>query len=84
MKQKDIALIILIVFFGAVISVVVSKYLIVPPKNRQQEVEKVVEISQTFKVPVDPRYFNNNSINPTQLIRIGENANPDPFKDNTP
>jgi len=84
MKQKDIALIILIVFFGAVISVVVSNYLIVPPKNRQQEVEKVVEISSTFKVPVDPRYFNNNSINPTQLIRIGENANPDPFKDNTP
>ncbi len=83
MKQKDFALIILIVFFGAVISVVASKYLIVPPKNRQQEVEQVLEISQKFDYP-DKRFFNSNSINPTQLITIGDNANPDPFKDNTP
>ncbi len=82
MKQKDIALIILIVFFGVITSVIVSKYLIVPPKNRQQEVEQVQEISATFKLPPDPHYFNSNSINPTQQIQIGVDANPDPFKDN--
>lgn len=78
MKQKDIALIIVIVFISAVISIVVSQKIIVPPKNRQQNVEVVQKISTDFKLPSD-KYFNNNSVNPTQTITIGDSTNPDPF-----
>lgn len=82
MKQKDIALIIIVVFFSGVISVFVSKSLIVPPENREQQVEKVQAITTDFKLP-DKQFFNNDSINPTQLITIGDNANPDPFSKKT-
>ena len=78
MKQKDIALIILIVGIAGIISFFVSKQLFAPPKNRQQPVEVVQPISTDFPKP-DSRYFNNKSFDPTQTITIGGNANPDPF-----
>jgi hypothetical protein len=78
MKQKDIALIIIIVFISAIISLFVSKAIFAPPKNRQQQVEVVQPISADFPKP-DSRYFNKNAFDPTQLITIGQNANPDPF-----
>lgn len=78
MKQKDIAMIILVVFFSAVISWFVSKAIFAPPENRQQEVEVVQPITADFPKP-DSRYFNKNSFDPTQSITIGQNANPDPF-----
>lgn len=78
MKQKDIALIVIIVVFSAALSIVISQKIIVPPKNRQQNVEVVQKISTDFKLP-STKYFNNNSLNPTQTITIGDNPNPDPF-----
>jgi hypothetical protein len=82
MKQKDIALIIVIVFISAVISIFVSKSLIVKPANRQQEVEVVKVISSDFKPP-DSQYFNSQSFDPTQNITIGNSTNPDPFSKKT-
>lgn len=82
MKQKDIALIIVIVFFSAVISLLLSKAIFVSPKNRQQEVEVVQPITADFPKP-DSRYFNSQSFDPTQLIIIGQNANPNPFSSST-
>lgn len=78
MKQKDIALIIIVIFVSVLISYFISGKIIVPPKNRQQEVEVTQAISDQFNLP-DKKYFNNSSINPTQIIIIGDNSNPDPF-----
>ena len=78
MKQKDIALIIVVVFFSIVISVFVSKKIFSSPKNRNQKAEVVQPITADFPIP-DKRYFNNQAYDPTQVITIGQNANPDPF-----
>lgn len=78
MKQKDIALIIVIAFISAVVSFFVSNKLFVTPANRQQQVEVVDPINATFQNP-DPKYFNGSSIDPTQDSHIGANSNKDPF-----
>lgn len=78
MKQKDIALIVVIVAVSAVLSFVVSNALFGSPKTRQQQAEVVQPISADFEQP-DSRYFNKNSFDPTKPITIGQNANPDPF-----
>lgn len=78
MKQKDIALIILIVAIAGMLSFFVSKQLFSTPKNRQQAVEVVQPITADFPKP-DERYFNSQAFDPTQTITIGGNANPDPF-----
>jgi hypothetical protein len=79
MKQKDLALIAVIVVVSAILSYVVSNMLISSPKNRQQKVEIVQPITADFP-STDPRYFNKNAFDPTKQITIGENANTDPFK----
>lgn len=78
MKKKDITIIIVICVISGVFSLVLSNVLIGSPKKHQQTVEKVEPISADFKTP-DGRYFNSNSIDPTQLIKIGENTNQSPF-----
>ncbi len=78
MKQKDILLIVIIVIISTVASVILTKLVIAPPKNRQQEVEVINPISAEFNKP-DQRNFNTAAFNPTQLITIGENPNPNPF-----
>lgn len=78
MKQKDVAMIIVIAFVSAIISLVVSRLLFTTPHNQQQQVEVVPAITANFPTP-DSRYFNSNSIDPTQLIQIGNNNNTNPF-----
>jgi ABC-type maltose transport system permease subunit len=78
MKQKDIALVLVITFISAVISLILSNMLFATPKNRQQAVEVVQPITADFPAP-DTHYFNKNAFDPTKLITIGPGANPDPF-----
>jgi len=78
MKQKDIALIMVVVFISVIVSIFVSKALFASPKNRQQAVEVVDPISSSFQVP-DSHYFNSQSIDPTKLIKIGDSSNQNPF-----
>lgn len=78
MKQNDFVLIFAIVVVAIVSSLLLSNFLIAPPKNRQTKVEFVEQISDSFPLP-DGKYFNNESINPTRLIKIGEGPNPNPF-----
>lgn len=80
MKQKDIALIIVIGVISAVLSVGLSNILLAPKKNRQQKTEVVELINPEFKLP-DSKYFNKDAINPTQRITIGENGNTTPFNE---
>lgn len=78
MKQKDVALIIVIAFVSAIVSLVASRLLFASPQNRQQQVQVVPAITASFPSP-DSRYFNSSSIDPTQLIQIGNNNNTNPF-----
>ncbi len=78
MKQKDIALIAIIVIVSAILSLFISKAIFASPKNRQQQVEVVQPISASLPKP-DSRYFNNSAFDPAQSITIGQNTNPDPF-----
>jgi hypothetical protein len=78
MKQKDIALIVVVGFISLVLSVLLSNMLFASPKKRQQQVEVVQPISSGFPQP-DEKYFNKDAFDPTKLITIGQNQNPDPF-----
>ncbi len=78
MKQKDFILIIVIAFISGIFSLFLSKYLITAPKNRSAKVTVAEKITSDFPIP-DNKYFNTNSINPTRLIKVGDNANPTPF-----
>lgn len=78
MKQKDIRLIMVIVFISGALSLVLSNVIISSPKNAQQQVEIVQPISSDFHQP-DTHYFNKDAFDPTKLITIGKNDNPDPF-----
>lgn len=78
MKQKDIAIILVIAFISAVLSIFASKAIITAPKNRQQKVEVVAPITPDFPTP-DNKYFNSSAVDPTQIITIGNNTNPKPF-----
>lgn len=73
MKQKDIALILIVAVVAAVFSLVLTQMLFGGGK-KELTAQKVDRISSEFKQP-DKAVFNNQAINPTQLIQIGENAN---------
>jgi hypothetical protein len=78
MKQKDVALIILIIGISAFVSFFVSGALI-KPSDDIAKVQTVDKIDSTFNPPSE-KYYNEGAINPTQLIRIGdEDPNADPF-----
>ena len=81
MKQKDISTIIFIIVFSAVISLILSNVLFSSSSSRKQQVEIVDKITSDFAEP-DAKYFNKDSINPTQTIQIGDNANTKPFNGN--
>ncbi len=78
MKQKDIALIVIVVLISAIFSLFVSNAIFASPKNRQQSVETVQPITAEFPAP-DKQFFNDKAVDPTKVITIGQNANPDPF-----
>jgi hypothetical protein len=81
MKQKDIATIIVIAFLSGIVSFFVSGKVFVTPKSRTQTAEVVDEISTNFQQP-DSRFFNSQSINPTQNSQLGDNTNENPFNNN--
>lgn len=78
MKQKDIVLLIVVIFFSAVVAFVFTQTVFVPKEKLELEAEVVEPISAEFRLP-DKKVFNEQSINPTQLIQIGNNNNPTPF-----
>ena len=79
MKQKDIDAIITIVFISGILSFFISNALFAPPKNLKTQVEVVEPISAEFSQP-DKKYFNQDSVNPTQTITIGDGENQQPFQ----
>lgn len=78
MKQKDIALILVIAVVSGVLSFIVSGKIFVTPENRSQKVEVVDKISTDFQQPSE-KYFNDTSVDPSQSVEVGENNNQAPF-----
>ena len=79
MKQKDTALILVIVFLSGIFSFFIANFFVKPPGKNPTKVEVVEKISSDFKSP-DTKYFNSQSVNPTKLIQIGDNSNSTPFQ----
>lgn len=78
MKQKDLALIIVIAAVSGSISFAVSHFLFASPQNQRQQVAVVDKITTEFTTP-DPKFFNSQSINPAKLIEVGNGNNTNPF-----
>lgn len=78
MKRKDIATIVVIAIVSAVVAFTLSKLFFGTTGDKAQRAEVVDAVSTEFKQP-DPRYFNANAVNPTQMIRIGSTNNQNPF-----
>lgn len=78
MKRKDIATIVVVVIISGGLSLILSSVFISSPKKRSAKVEVVQKITSDFPEP-NKKYFNDKSVNPTQLITIGNNTNTKPF-----
>lgn len=81
MKRKDLIVIISAAVLSGVFALLISTMFISSDQNRSQQAEVVEPITADFPEP-DKKYFNGESIDPTQLIRIGESTNPSPFNGN--
>ncbi len=79
MKQKDIAIIVAVVFVSGILSFFISRALFAAPEDLQTEVEVVDPITADFPEP-DKRYFNESSVNPTFTITIGDGQSQQPFQ----
>lgn len=78
MKQKDLALIMIVVIVSGMLSFFISQKIFSSGQKRQLQAEQVDPISTTFDRP-SSKYFNAQSINPTQTIQIGDGVNNTPF-----
>lgn len=78
MKQKDIALIVVIAVISTVFAFIIASLVMPSSSDRATKVEVVEPISAKFDDKYK-KYFNSNSINPTQTVQIGNNTNPQPF-----
>jgi hypothetical protein len=78
MKQKDIALIIMICFVAGIFSFIVSSLVFGGSTNKNQQAEVVDKVTTEFPQP-SARYFNQEALNPTQTITIGDQNNQNPF-----
>lgn len=83
MKRNDLYVIILVGIVAAIFALVISKAVFGSPNSNSVQVPVVTPISANFpSVSSDPDYqkiFNSGAIDPTQLIRIGGQTNPQPF-----
>jgi hypothetical protein len=78
MKQKDIAVIVAAGLIAAIFSLILTQVVFVPKDHKELKAEVIDPISSEFTQP-DKSVFNQNAINPTQLIQIGDGTNPSPF-----
>lgn len=82
MKQKDIALIIVIAAISTGLSFVISGAIVGSPQKKSLNAETVEKVTADFPDPPLPeKYFNNKSTNPTRDIEIDDPNNKTPFDD---
>lgn len=80
MKNKDLAMIIMVIFISGLLSFFVSHLIFAKPQDKIQKAEIVEKIDTNFNQP-NNKYFNSNSINPTYQIQINNNNNNQPFSE---
>lgn len=78
MKTKDWGVIGVVVIIACMVSFVVSNIFLGGKHAPLLKVEVVDPISADFPLP-NTKYFNEDSVNPTQEIKIGEDSNNTPF-----
>lgn len=78
MKKNDLAAVVLIVAFAAVVSYLAANYFIGSPQTNPVQVEVISPISDSFQTP-DSRIFNKNAIDPTVKIKGGSESSDKPF-----
>jgi flagellar basal body-associated protein FliL len=78
MKQKDIAIIIVVAGVAAIISFVLANYLFGGKNSANLKSPTVDVISAEFILP-PTQFFNKNSLDPTKNITIGDSSNTSPF-----
>lgn len=80
LKTKDLSLVAVVIIITTVLALIVANTLFKTSKVATR-VEVVEPITDDFPLP-DEAYFNKNSLNPTQIITIGD-GNPTPFNQST-
>lgn len=78
MKSKDIPIIVGVAIVAAIISYLIAGFAFGGKETENLSAPIIQPISSEFAEP-DQAFFNNNSINPTKDIEIGENNNSTPF-----
>ena len=78
MKQKDILTLVVIAIVSGGISLLLSSFFLTSDANRSEQVEVVEELTTDFQRPPS-EYYNESSLNPTQIIEIGPNESNEPF-----
>jgi hypothetical protein len=78
MKQDDIILIISTMVVSAFLAIIITSTPILGSTSKDQQVTVVNSINTLFQPP-SSQYLNTNSIDPTLLVKIGNNANKTPF-----
>lgn len=80
MKSKDWQLVGMVVVVVAVITFAIATLLFGGKNTKVLKVEVVSPISSDFPLP-NTKYFNEDSLNPTLEIKIGEDGNTTPFNE---
>lgn len=78
MKQQDIAILIVALAVGGIVSFFISQSIFLSSSSKRQSAQKVEQINPEFTRP-DNSVFNGQAINPTKLIEIGDQSNSTPF-----
>lgn len=78
MKKNEIALLVLIVAISIGIAYAVGQSIFGKATTKPVEVETVTTISSEIEQPSET-IFNENAINPTVPVRIGDPSNQQPF-----
>ena len=78
MKRNEVALLILIVSISLVLAYFLGKAIVGEPGANGAQVEVVEPISADVSEP-SARVFNNQAINPTVQVKIGDSSNQSPF-----
>ncbi len=81
MKKSDIAVIILLVSISLVIGYFVGSWVFSANETKEATVQTAAPITSAIEPP-DNRIFNENAVNPTVQVTIGESANAKPFTGN--
>lgn len=81
LTQKDLITLAVAVFAGIILSVIAEKYVFSNAGSKNTQVDVVPAIHTDFPTPPSS-YFNNQAIDPTQIINIAPNSSQQSF--NTP